>query len=149
MSVNGGAYYGPDVPFGGYRQSGVGRESGIAGFEEYLEIKALAEGIRERMSEPSGSGPRPLAGKRVLLIGASAGIGRALAIRLVRDGAQVVMAARRGGELEKTAAEAGGGIPVQADITSAEDCERLAGVVRERLGRPTSSSPASASRYCG
>jgi aldehyde dehydrogenase (NAD+) len=45
MSVNGGAYYGPDVPFGGYRQSGVGRESGIAGFEEYLEIKALAEGI--------------------------------------------------------------------------------------------------------
>jgi aldehyde dehydrogenase (NAD+) len=45
MSVNGGAYYGPDVPFGGYRQSGVGRESGVAGFEEYLEIKALAEGI--------------------------------------------------------------------------------------------------------
>jgi aldehyde dehydrogenase (NAD+) len=45
ISVNGGAYYGADVPFGGYRQSGVGRESGIAGFEEYLEIKALAEGI--------------------------------------------------------------------------------------------------------
>jgi aldehyde dehydrogenase (NAD+) len=45
ISVNGGAYYGPDVPFGGYRHSGVGRESGIAGFEEYLEIKALAEGI--------------------------------------------------------------------------------------------------------
>jgi aldehyde dehydrogenase (NAD+) len=44
MSVNGGAYYGPDVPFGGYRQSGVGREGGVAGFEEYLEIKALAEG---------------------------------------------------------------------------------------------------------
>jgi NAD(P)-dependent dehydrogenase (short-subunit alcohol dehydrogenase family) len=87
------------------------------------------------MSEPSKSGPQPLAGKRVLLIGASAGIGRALAIRLVRDGAQVVMSARRGAELEKTAAEAGGGIPVQADITSAEDCERLAGVVRERLGQ--------------
>jgi aldehyde dehydrogenase (NAD+) len=45
ISVNGGAYYGADVPFGGYRQSGVGRESGVAGFEEYLEIKALAEGI--------------------------------------------------------------------------------------------------------
>jgi aldehyde dehydrogenase (NAD+) len=45
MSVNGGVYYGADVPFGGYRQSGVGRESGSAGFEEYLEIKAIAEGV--------------------------------------------------------------------------------------------------------
>jgi aldehyde dehydrogenase (NAD+) len=43
ISVNGGLYYGADVPFGGYRQSGVGRESGVAGFEEYLEIKAVAE----------------------------------------------------------------------------------------------------------
>ncbi|SEF57139.1 aldehyde dehydrogenase (NAD+) [Thermomonospora echinospora] len=45
ISVNGGLYYGADVPFGGYRQSGVGRESGLAGFEEYLEIKAIAEGV--------------------------------------------------------------------------------------------------------
>ncbi|MDX6740983.1 aldehyde dehydrogenase [Actinocorallia sp. A-T 12471] len=44
ISVNGGLYYGADVPFGGYRQSGVGRESGLAGFEEYLEIKAIAYG---------------------------------------------------------------------------------------------------------
>jgi aldehyde dehydrogenase (NAD+) len=43
ISVNGGQYYSPDVPFGGYRQSGVGRESGVAGFEEYLEIKSIAE----------------------------------------------------------------------------------------------------------
>jgi aldehyde dehydrogenase (NAD+) len=43
MTVNGGVYYGASVPFGGYRQSGIGRESGVAGFEEYLEIKAVAE----------------------------------------------------------------------------------------------------------
>ncbi|MFF5264848.1 aldehyde dehydrogenase [Actinomadura viridis] len=43
ISVNGGLFYGADVPFGGYRQSGVGRESGVAGFEEYLEIKSIAE----------------------------------------------------------------------------------------------------------
>jgi aldehyde dehydrogenase (NAD+) len=43
VMVNGGTYYGPDVPFGGYKQSGVGREMGVAGFEEYLEIKSLAE----------------------------------------------------------------------------------------------------------
>ncbi len=42
VSVNGGAWFGPDVPFGGYKQSGVGREMGKAGLEEFLEIKALA-----------------------------------------------------------------------------------------------------------
>jgi aldehyde dehydrogenase (NAD+) len=43
MSINGGSWYGVDVPFGGYKQSGVGRESGMSGFEEYLEEKAFAE----------------------------------------------------------------------------------------------------------
>jgi aldehyde dehydrogenase (NAD+) len=45
MSVNGGVWYGGDVPFGGYKQSGIGREMGTMGFEEYLETKAIAEGI--------------------------------------------------------------------------------------------------------
>lgn len=42
VMVNGGFWNSPDVPFGGYRQSGVGRENGRQGFEEYLETKALA-----------------------------------------------------------------------------------------------------------
>jgi aldehyde dehydrogenase (NAD+) len=45
IGLNGGIYYGPSVPFGGYRQSGIGREMGRAGFEEYLEIKAVAEPV--------------------------------------------------------------------------------------------------------
>ncbi|MEV4002230.1 aldehyde dehydrogenase [Actinomadura sp. NPDC049753] len=45
VSVNGGVWYGADVPFGGYKQSGIGREMGVAGFEEYLETKAIAEGV--------------------------------------------------------------------------------------------------------
>ncbi len=45
LSVNGGMYYGPDVPFGGYKTSGVGRESGVLGFEEYLEAKSIALGV--------------------------------------------------------------------------------------------------------
>jgi NAD(P)-dependent dehydrogenase (short-subunit alcohol dehydrogenase family) len=76
-----------------------------------------------------------LNGKRVLLIGASAGIGRALALRLVKDGANVVLAARRGAELDKVVAEAGGGFGVQTDITSAADCANLAGAVRDHLGQ--------------
>ncbi|MBM7365886.1 aldehyde dehydrogenase [Gordonia hydrophobica] len=42
MGVNGGIWYSADVPFGGYKQSGIGRESGVAGFCEYLETKAVA-----------------------------------------------------------------------------------------------------------
>jgi len=43
VGVNGGVWYSPDVPFGGYKQSGLGREMGVAGFEEYLETKSIAE----------------------------------------------------------------------------------------------------------
>jgi aldehyde dehydrogenase (NAD+) len=39
MSVNGGAWYGPMAPFGGFKQSGVGRQCGFEGFEQYLETK--------------------------------------------------------------------------------------------------------------
>jgi aldehyde dehydrogenase (NAD+) len=42
VNVNGGNFYGPDAPFGGYKQSGVGREMGLEGFEEYLETKTIA-----------------------------------------------------------------------------------------------------------
>jgi len=40
VTVNGGAFN-PNAPFGGYKQSGVGRELGEYGFEEFLEIKSL------------------------------------------------------------------------------------------------------------
>jgi len=43
MMINGGIWYGPEVPFGGYKSSGIGRENGRVGFEEFLEVKALAE----------------------------------------------------------------------------------------------------------
>lgn len=42
VNVNGGVWYSADAPFGGYKQSGNGREMGIAGFEEYLETKCIA-----------------------------------------------------------------------------------------------------------
>ncbi|MDG6079889.1 aldehyde dehydrogenase family protein [Erythrobacter litoralis] len=47
FSINGGMWYAGDAPFGGYKQSGIGRESGAEGFEEYLETKCVA------MPEPS------------------------------------------------------------------------------------------------
>jgi aldehyde dehydrogenase (NAD+) len=42
VSVNGGAPHGADMPFGGYKSSGVGRQNGVAGFEQYLETKSVA-----------------------------------------------------------------------------------------------------------
>ncbi|MBF6081596.1 aldehyde dehydrogenase [Nocardia cyriacigeorgica] len=42
LAVNGGVWYSADAPFGGYKQSGIGREMGMAGFEEYLETKLIA-----------------------------------------------------------------------------------------------------------
>src|SRR5262249_23946986 len=42
IGVNGGAAYGADVPFGGYKASGVGRQNGYAGFDQYPELKSVA-----------------------------------------------------------------------------------------------------------
>jgi aldehyde dehydrogenase (NAD+) len=42
FSINGGNYFAPDCPFGGFKQSGVGREMGVAGLEEFLERKTFA-----------------------------------------------------------------------------------------------------------
>jgi aldehyde dehydrogenase (NAD+) len=40
VTVNNGRFN-PNAPFGGYKQSGIGRELGEYGFEEFLEVKSL------------------------------------------------------------------------------------------------------------
>jgi aldehyde dehydrogenase (NAD+) len=42
VSINGGAPHGADMPFGGYKFSGLGRQNGVAGFEQYTETKSVA-----------------------------------------------------------------------------------------------------------
>jgi aldehyde dehydrogenase (NAD+) len=42
VSINGGAgYTNPAVPFGGYKRSGLGRENGEAGLDEYTQLKTI------------------------------------------------------------------------------------------------------------
>ncbi len=84
------------------------------------------------MDEPSPAGA--LAGRRVLVVGASAGIGRASAVEAVRAGARVVVAARREDALAGTIEEAGGGTPVVADVCHDDGPARLVAEAVSELG---------------
>ncbi|WP_157117565.1 aldehyde dehydrogenase family protein [Nocardia vaccinii] len=45
LGVNGGMFYGADAPFGGYKNSGVGRQCGLEGFQQYLETKTIGRRV--------------------------------------------------------------------------------------------------------
>ena len=80
-----------------------------------------------------------VAGKTVVVTGASSGFGRGVALQLAGMGANVVLAARRAEVLEEVAREASalGGVPlvVVTDVARPEDVEALAGAALERFGR--------------
>jgi NAD(P)-dependent dehydrogenase (short-subunit alcohol dehydrogenase family) len=87
-----------------------------------------------------------LAGRRVLVVGASAGIGRAVAVEAVRAGADVVLVARRAGALADAVAEAGGGHAVAADVC---DAAGLDGLVAEVVARLAPARTAGSGRAAG
>ncbi len=72
-----------------------------------------------------------LAGKRCVVVGASAGIGRQTAMDMVAMGGDVVFVGRSKTKLDQAVAEAGGGHAVVADISDPAQCTAL---IKEAVG---------------
>lgn len=76
-----------------------------------------------------------LIGRRVLVVGASAGIGRVIGQRLVAAGAHVAFAFRRKDACQEAAEETGGkAIGLQCDVADEAQCLRLVADTVEGLG---------------
>ena len=88
----------------------------------------------------SGSGAQEwtagqLEGARVLVVGASSGIGRVLGLQLAARGSKVAFAARRAELVEAAAAEAGGGaIGVVCDVRDEASCAGAVSATVEAFG---------------
>jgi len=71
---------------------------------------------------------------RVLVVGASSGVGRAIAQRFVRAGAEVAFSARRAENLDDAIAEAGGGHAVPGDVRAPGGAEQVVRATVDALG---------------
>jgi short-subunit dehydrogenase len=73
--------------------------------------------------------------KVIIVTGASMGIGRAVAVLLAREGAHVVLAARKEVELKKLAETLPGSLAVGTDMTVEKDIDRLIAETMKKFGR--------------
>jgi clavulanate-9-aldehyde reducatase len=79
--------------------------------------------------------PGSLDGRKVLITGASSGIGEATAAAIVAEGGAVALGARRKDRLDELAGRLEGtAIPIEADIAREEDARRLVETAHAELG---------------
>ena len=76
-----------------------------------------------------------LENRRVLVVGASSGLGQASALAIAAEGARVALASRRVERLEKAAAQAGGGaIAVPCDVQDEASCRETVARAADAFG---------------
>ena len=76
-----------------------------------------------------------MTGPRTIVVGASSGIGRAIAIGLTKRGASVALLARRKDRLDRAAEEAEGtAIPIACDVTDQGSVESAVAEAASKLG---------------
>lgn len=77
------------------------------------------------------------AGRRVVVTGASSGIGRAVAVELGRRGAELILIGRRQPKLEETARMAAPAVchPIVADLENTPSIQAIVGDCARRVGR--------------
>jgi NAD(P)-dependent dehydrogenase (short-subunit alcohol dehydrogenase family) len=93
------------------------------------------DGYRRRPTEETTMSEDRLVGRRILVVGASAGIGRVVAQRLCAAGAHVAIASRRREVCEEAAKEANGtAIGLACDVTDEAMCRQVVDDVVENLG---------------
>jgi NAD(P)-dependent dehydrogenase (short-subunit alcohol dehydrogenase family) len=86
-------------------------------------------------SDAAASRGTSLAGRRVLVVGASAGIGRSFAVQALAAGARVVLTARRAERLAEVIVTAPDATAVAGDVRRPEDCERMVAEAIDTLGQ--------------
>src|SRR3954462_10207459 len=75
-----------------------------------------------------------LEGKKMVVVGASAGIGRAVGRQAAKEGAELALVARRRAPLDELAAAAQRASVITADLASPDDCARIGEEAARALG---------------
>jgi NAD(P)-dependent dehydrogenase (short-subunit alcohol dehydrogenase family) len=122
LSVNSNTSVRVSTPFGGFKQSGVGRELGPHALDHYTEVKSVYIST-DRGELMAGR----LEGKVCVITGAASGIGAETAAVFADEGATVV-----GVDLAEGSP---GDLAFQADVSFEDDVKRVYDGTREAFGR--------------
>src|SRR4051794_29213390 len=76
-----------------------------------------------------------ISGKCALVMGASTGLGEAIARAMVQEGVKVAICARNEGQLNKTASEIGASLAIPCDLNRPDAAKELIKITSEKLGK--------------